>query len=155
MKKYSIEYERLLTLNNENDYPYFKGKRIACLSMYFEVRPFDKNGNEVIFTCDDNEEPKENGLNGVFRFDVDPQSEKGYTISLTSNIHKFDFSSYEIVPTVGFIGDFSKSPMFIDLNTQITHEEFVEIIKSNMEYFDYSNNKPAQNTAYGVNYIDE
>ncbi len=149
MKKYRISYDKYFTC--KNDYIKYKNEEIDGIAIYFEYHIKDKKtGKEIFFTCED--EPYEqrfidHSCNSFYRCDYDKNSDTGFTMTALS--YK-DLKNYEITYTV----DSCFKWLGWSNPVSISYEEFIDILKNNSDAFDYSNNKPAQSTAYSCCVIE-
>lgn len=153
-KHYKLSYDRHLLIKDGGIE--YSGEYIVGVSVFFEIAVL-KDGKEVLFSVDENEEPceqyldcgknnpmYEQWLSYVFSFYVDPATENGYRIELTE-IAKNSGYEFKLTPESAFkwVGSWS-NPVAIPC------EEFFDILKNNLNAFDRSDNKPAQNTSYGI-----
>lgn len=155
MKKYRLNYDKLfITKDCHNGFEY-KGEMIMALQIFFEYRVLDeRTGYEKFFTCSDNEEMTEQLVDGYpldsfYKCCFDRSSKCGFTMTPTNIADKSgDDIVYSVESCFKHLRDDS-SP------TLISYDEFCDILLSNADQFDISDNKPAQSVSYGANEIKE
>lgn len=136
MRKYRISYDKHFTTLHGEGIPY-NNRYIDGLSIYFRYRYYDKNGREILFRID-SQPPC------FYRCCYD--KETGYRMQLLEDeLKRSEYSrvEYEEEDACIWYTD-SNEPVII------TVEEAKEILIKHREGFDYSNNYPAQNLAYGA-----
>lgn len=150
MKKYRMAYDRVFLPGIANGALMFEynGESIGDVSICFEYQVFDEAGNEVFFTCADDEEMTEQYLDGTYPLSsfykccFDRESEFGYSMTPSSISDKTKFSvKYKVLECF-------KTPHISGYPIQISHEEFCRILLDNADQFDSSDNKPTQTCAY-------
>lgn len=154
MKKYRLGYDYLFIAKKPFNY---KGDFIGAMSINVLFKVFDELDNEVLFESNELEDQRlyfKNGnscfLNDFYNCFIDKKNifvlasnrplteESGYKFS-------FEIDSY----TKDINSDFVLEPEFI------TRDEFIDIIKNNIDFFDISTNNPAQSTCYFANELKE
>lgn len=143
MKKYRIAYDCVFLPSDLNKGITYKGEKILHISIYFVYKSIDKTtGKEKFFIGEELKEQifpyarkKSCYINEFFKCMVD--LEKGYTMALNPNLEKESLYavSYEIGDCHKYVND---TPVLISYN------EFLDILKLNIDSFNNSNNKPPQ-----------
>lgn len=154
MKKYRLCYDKTFIAKRCIEGFEYKGEMIEALQIYFEYQVLDKTGHEKFFTCSDNEEMKEQfidgyDLNSFYKCCYDRNSKCGYIMTPTEIAKKSDFNVIYSVDSCFKVLCDEAYP------TLISYEEFCDILLNNAEHFDISDNKPAQSVSYGANEIKE
>lgn len=136
MKKYRISYDKHFTTLPIGGIEY-NSRMIDGLSIYFLYRYYNKNGKEIFFNM--KSQPP-----CFYRCCYDNKT--GYRMQLLEDELKrsgYSRVEYEEEDACIWYTD-SNEPIII------TVEEAKEILIKHREGFDYSNNYPAQNLAYGA-----
>lgn len=157
MKKYRLCYDKTFIAKRCIEGFEYKGEIIEALQIYFEYQVFDKTGNEKFFTCFDDEDMKEQfidgyDLNSFYKCCFDRNSKCGYTMTPTTPTKQVEESGLNITYNVDSCFKMLRDEAY---PTLISYEEFCDILLNNAEHFDISDNKPAQSVSYGANEIEE
>lgn len=146
MKKYRIAYDCLFLPSEVDKGVNYKGEKITNISIYFIYKAVNKKtGKESFFKGEELKEQhfiySKNSscyINNFFKCMVNLKN--GYTMLLNQNLHK------ESLYTVSYeIGDCFK--YVNDIPILILYSEFLDILKSNIDRFNNSNNKPTQSVS--------
>ncbi len=154
MKKYRLNYDKLFIAKGGIEGFEYKGEIIETLQIYFEYRVLDKTGYEKFFNCSDDEDMKEQlidgyDLNSFYKCCFDRDSKCGYTMTPTEIAEKSDF---DVIYNVDCCFKVLRDEAY---PTLISYEEFCDILLNNAEHLDISGNKPTQSVSYGANEIKE
>lgn len=165
MKQYRLEYDKTFIARSKEGKPLILGdEEITDISIYFRYRVFDrKTGREVFFACRDDEEPKEqtvegHSLNAFWQCAYNRTM--GYAMIPTNTNTKSNYRvDYEISGC--FKGVIRKgheevlAGVTISQSEELPYAECIKLLKDYPEHFDTSTNKSAQSCAYGVELIKE
>ncbi|PEK58834.1 hypothetical protein CN593_29310 [Bacillus pseudomycoides] len=146
MKKYRLGYDYLFLASKSFSY---KGDYIGSMSVDVFFKVFDGEGNEKLFESEELNDQKlyfENGnsryLTDLIRCSIDRENilnfepnilliqQSGYTLKWEIDSYTKDLDEGILEPKI------------------ISHDEFMDIIKNNIDLFDNPDNYPAQSTAY-------
>ena len=154
--KYRLNYEKLfVAMNSNGEHLKVNGNIITSMSVYFEYRVYDKQtGEEILFTADDSRTDHERyldgfSLNDYFRCDYDASSHTGYIMKPTA-INKT--SRYKVEYVVDECFRYGEETGIAE---KISHEKFCELLLTYPDYFDTTDNKPCQSTAFGYSEVSE
>ena len=154
MKKYSLAYDRVfLAYSKQGEKLIINGETISDVSVCVRVNITNKQTDETLyFTCSDDEQPTEQLFEGhtlseFFRADYD--REYGLLINPTDICRQYQDRyriSFFVEPELCCKG-VENRPCISD-STPISMNECISILKDYPEYFDTTDNKPAQCCAY-------
>lgn len=165
MKKYRLEYDKTLIAQNKKGKSLVLGdEMITDISIYFLYRVFDrKTGKEIFFTCRDDEEPKEqtvdgHTLNAFWRCDYNRKT--GYVMIPTQTNTESNYRvDYEVSGC--FKGVIRKGEVEVIAGVPVSQseefplEECIKLLKNYPEYFDTSTNQWAQSCAYSCRFVKD
>ena len=146
MKQYRLAYDKLFTVSPSIC---FEAKTITDISLLFEYRVFDKTTDEeYFFTCSDDEEMKEQyldgySLNAYYKCSYD--KDKGYKMEATPIAEK---SKYRVEYRL------DSCSIGIDVGKNYSHEEEIDtdtcmkLLRDNYFSLDNTNNQSTQSVAY-------
>ncbi|EDT15815.1 TPA: hypothetical protein I9080_002141 [Clostridium perfringens] len=153
--KYRLGYDYVFLPKKKFTY---KNDLISSMSIIVLFKIFDTQGNEILFETKDNdlkEQPLKlrDGqycyLNELFDccFDKD-QFKESNTLNFIPTIKLFKSGCAAVYsPIVGYTKDICTGNWMSE-EIPIDKEEFTDIILSNLDLFDVTDNKPAQSTSY-------
>ena len=156
MKQYRIEMDKLFIASGNGIN--IGDEVIMGMSVNFEYGFFDKNtGDENFFTCEDNDEPVVQLLDGHDineYYSCNYDREKGYIMQPTELSKN---SRYHIEYRANcFYKSVRKGELFgapLNENVPISKKDFIKVLTEHPEIFDTSANVNAQSTAYGYHLI--
>lgn len=154
IRKYRLGYDYLFLPKKSFMY---KGDLIGSMSIMVLFKIYDTKGNEILFETE-GEELKEqtiklkNGdecyLSELFYCYFDKEQFKesnSFDFSPTINVI---MSNYRVAMTIhSYTKDLDIDNLIFE-PVQIEEKEFIDIMLSNLELFDVTDNKPAQSTCY-------
>ncbi|MCR5021556.1 hypothetical protein [Ruminococcus sp.] len=151
MKRYRICYDKMLITKGDLR---INGELYGGVAAYLEYQVFDKaTGEEIFFTCGDDEEPSEKKVCEHYLndfFDLAYDKDNGFTIIPAGELK--ELNDCEVKYRLSM---FAKS---IDINgcledIPISEETFVNILKDNPASFGTADNNYAQNCGVTFNII--
>lgn len=153
MKRYRICYDKMIVAHGELK---INGHLCGGLAAYLEYQVFDKStGDEIFFTCGDDEEPSEQKvcehyLNDFYDLAYDKDS--GFTIIPAEELK--NLKDCEVKYRLSMFAksiDINDNGLYEDVS--ISEEQFIKILKENRESFDNADNNYAQSCGVTFNII--
>lgn len=149
MMKYRLGYDHLFLAKKPFDY---KGDLIGATSIYVIFKVFDKNKKEILFESEKLKEQKlyfENGNSCYLSEFFDCFFDRENITRFEPNIPLLKESGYSVSFRIeSYTKDIENEKMLTLEPTFIDKDEFMDIMKSNIENFDNTDNKPTQSTSY-------
>lgn len=147
MKQYRLLYDKLFNAFPSID---VNGKTVTSVSLFFEYRVYDKTGTEILFSCTDSEDMREQYLDGYYLDDYymcSYDKDKGFKMEPTDiadkSQYRVEYSLYSCYIDV-------EKRMYYSEPEQVDKDFFIKLLKNNSASFDNIDNRDAQNTAFAA-----
>lgn len=146
--KYRLRYDRTFLANPKYAPISKNGVSWSDIAIFFEIK-VKLNGEELLFFCEEGENPSEKLLNGYYPnslFRVEYDRKDGYKLSKTKYAEDSGFE-LEFTPVSAATWKTANEPVNVSV------DEAIAMLKAHPEMFDFPDNRPAQNCAYDVKVV--